>query len=175
MAYRLIGDNNIVNPKEQILKNRDTTIEKLNPTEEVVEDFMNYDNILTGINILKYHIDRGSIIGIIPDKDFDGFASFTILYRYIKEVFNYELTIVPHTSAKAHGLSEDVKIPDELNLLMVPDGGTNDQKQIKELEDKGIDVLILDHHSLSEGVELNNGIIVKNKTSKNISSAVKPI
>ena len=55
MTYRLIGDNNIVNPKEQILKNRDTTIEKLNPTEEVVEDFMNYDNILTGINILKYH------------------------------------------------------------------------------------------------------------------------
>lgn len=67
MAYRLIGDNNIVNPKEQILKNRDTTIEKLNPTEEVVEDFMNYDNILTGINILKYHIDRDNIIGIIPD------------------------------------------------------------------------------------------------------------
>ena len=170
MAYRLIGDNNIINPKEQILKNRDTTIEKLNPTEEVVEDFMNYDNILTGINTLKYHIDRGSIIGIIPDKDFDGFASFTMLYRYIKEVFNYELTIVPHTSAKAHGLSEDVKIPDDLNLLIVPDGGTNDQKQIKELEDKGIDVLILDHHSLSEGVELNNGIIVNNQTSKNVQN-----
>ena len=32
MAYRLIGDNNIVNPKEQILKNRDTTKEKLKPT-----------------------------------------------------------------------------------------------------------------------------------------------
>ena len=62
MTYRLIGDNNIVNPKEQILKNRDTTIEKLNPTEEVIEDFMNYDNILTGINILKYPIDRDNII-----------------------------------------------------------------------------------------------------------------
>ena len=67
MAYRLIGDNNIVNPKEQILKNRDTTIEKLNPTEEVVEDFMNYDNMLTGIKTLKYHIDRGNKIGVIVD------------------------------------------------------------------------------------------------------------
>ena len=170
MAYKLIGDNNIVNPKEQILKNRDTTIEKLNPTEEAVEDFMNYDNMLSGIKTLMYHIDRDNVIGIIPDKDFDGFASFTILYRYIKEVFNYELTIVPHTTAKAHGISEDVKIPDNLNLLIVPDGGTNDQKQIKELEDEDIDVLILDHHSLSEGVELNNGIIVNNQTSKNVQN-----
>ena len=57
MAYKLIGDNNIVNPKEQILKNRDTTIKKLNPTEEAVEDFMNYDNMLSGIKALMYHID----------------------------------------------------------------------------------------------------------------------
>lgn len=171
MAYRLIGDNNIVNPKEQILKNRDTTIEKLNPTEEVVEDYKNYDNILEGMKVLMKAIMYHKKIGVIIDEDNDGVASFAILYRYIKEVFNYELIILPHHKAKAHGISKDVNIPDDLDLLISPDGGTNNKEEIIDLENSGVKVLILDHHLLSSTIDkVDYGIIINNQLSENVNN-----
>ena len=154
MAYKLIGDNNIVNPIEQVLKNRSTTPERLNPTEEVVEDYKNYDNILEGMKVLMKAIMYHKKIGVIIDEDNDGVASFAILYRYIKEVFNYELIILPHHKAKAHGISKDVNIPaDDLDLLISPDGGTNNKEKIIDLENSGVKVLILDHQLLSSTID----------------------
>ena len=39
MGYELIGENDILNPREQILKNRGITEELLNVGEEAVEDY----------------------------------------------------------------------------------------------------------------------------------------
>ena len=104
-------------------------------------------------------------------EDCDGVSSFTILYRYIKEVFNYELTILPHTKAKAHGISSDVNIPDDLNLLISPDGGTNNREEILKLEDDGTEVLILDHHLKSDTIDkLDYGIIINNQTSDKVNN-----
>ena len=81
MNYKLIGENDILNPREQILKNRNTTMERLNPTIEVVEDYSNYDNMDRAIKTLMHHIENSSNIGIIVDEDCDGMCSATIMYR----------------------------------------------------------------------------------------------
>lgn len=67
MGYRLIGENDLSNPREQILRNRNITEELLNVGEEVVEDYMNYDNILEGCELLNKHLENGSKILIIMD------------------------------------------------------------------------------------------------------------
>lgn len=67
MGYKLIGENDLSNPKEQILRNRNITEELLNVGEEAVEDYMNYDNILEGCELLNKHLENGSKILIIMD------------------------------------------------------------------------------------------------------------
>ncbi len=49
--------------------------------------------------------------------------------------------------------------------IILPDGGTNDAKQCKELSERGIDVLILDHHI--QDIDNPYAVIVNNQTSPN--------
>lgn len=172
MNYKLIGENDILNPREQILKNRNTTMERLNPTIEVVEDYSNYDNMDRAVMTLMHHIKNNSNIGIIVDEDCDGMCSSTIMYRYLKEVLNYEADLLVHNKAKAHGISSDLNIEKGFyNLIISPDGGTNNREEIKALEKEGTQVLVLDHHLKSDDIEeLDYGIIVNNQTSKNVEN-----
>ena len=172
MNYKLIGENDILNPREQILKNRNTTMERLNPTIEVVEDYSNYDNMDRAIKTLMHHIKNNGNIGIIVDEDCDGMCSATIMYRYLKEVLNYEADLLVHNKAKAHGISSDLNIEKGFyNLIISPDGGTNNREEIKALEKEGTQVLVLDHHLKSDDIEeLDYGIIVNNQTSKNVEN-----
>lgn len=172
MNYKLIGENDILNPREQILKNRNTTMERLNPTIEVVEDYSNYDNMDRAIKTLMHHIENNSNIGIIVDEDCDGMCSSTIMYRYLKEVLNYGADLLVHNKAKAHGISSDLNIEKGFyNLIISPDGGTNNREEIKALEKEGTQVLVLDHHLKSDDIEeLDYGIIVNNQTSKNVEN-----
>ena len=63
---------------------------------------------------------------------------------------DYPVEYILHTRAKAHGLSDDVTIPSDVKLLIIPDAGTNDTEQCKALSEYGMNILILDHHEREE-------------------------
>lgn len=65
--YKLVGENDINNAREQVLKNRGITEELLAVGEEAVEDYMNYDNIIEGCELLMKHIEEGNKILVIID------------------------------------------------------------------------------------------------------------
>lgn len=46
---------------------------------------------------------------------------------------------------KEHGIIVET-IPEDVQLVVVPDAGSNDYEQHKQLKEKGIDVLVIDHH-----------------------------
>ena len=78
---------------------------------------------------------------------------------------DYPVNYILHARAKAHGLDDDIVISDDTKLLIIPDAGTNDTEQCKELSENGIDILILDHH---ESEEKNPyALIVNNQMSDN--------
>lgn len=150
MNYRLIKNslNDIDNPKQTILLNRgiENWKQYLNLSEDCTHDFNLLDNIDKAVSCFINHIENKSRIHIIVDSDVDGYTSASMVYRYIKYLgediyVSYSL----HTK-KQHGISEDVEIPDDCELLIVPDAGSNDVEQCKKLVEKGIDIIILDHH-----------------------------
>lgn len=47
---------------------------------------------------------------------------------------------------KQHGLSDDIQIPEDIDLLIIPDAGSNDVEQCKKLNENGINIIVLDHH-----------------------------
>lgn len=150
MNYRLIENslNDIDNPKQTILLNRgiENWKQYLNLSEDCTHDFNLLDNIDKAVSCFINHIEKKSRIHIIVDPDVDGYASASIVYRYIKHLEeDINVTYSLHTK-KQHGISEDVEMPDDCELLIVPDAGSNDVKQCKKLVEKGIDIIILDHH-----------------------------
>lgn len=140
--------NDIDNPKQTILLNRgiENWKQYLNLNEDCTHDFNLLDNIDKAVSCFINHIEKKSRIHIIVDSDVDGYTSASMVYRYIKHLGeDINVTYSLHTK-KQHGISEDVEIPDDCELLIVPDAGSNDVEQCKELTEKGIDVIILDHH-----------------------------
>ena len=165
--YILRGNNDYFMPIETILANRGITKDLFNLDESVIEDYNNFDNINEGIELLMKHINNK--IAMVVDPDLDGFSSFTILYRYLKHLFpNIEIEILMH-SGKQHGLTKDITINEDIKLVILTDSSSNDFKQHKNLKDRGIDVLVIDHHECDEGY-CPNAVVINNQLSDKIKN-----
>ena len=165
MNYRLIKNslNDIGNPKQTILLNRgiENWKQYLNLNEDCIHDFNLLKNIDKAVSCFVKHIENKNRIHIIVDSDVDGYTSASMVYRYIKQLGeDINITYSLHTK-KQHGISEDIEIPKDCELLIIPDAGSNDIEQCKELVEKGIDVIILDHHICDK--ENDFAIVVNNQ------------
>ena len=170
MKYRLYenSDNNTSNVLEEVLRNRgvDDYEKYLDLDESVLIPYENLDNIHEAVELFMKHFDNKNKIEILIDEDPDGFCSAAMMYSYIKKMdANYIVDYILHARAKAHGLDDDIVISDDTKLLIIPDAGTNDTEQCKELSERGIDILILDHHESEE--ENPYALIVNNQISDN--------
>lgn len=175
MKYELIGSNDFIfNPMETILKNRGIQdIEKfLNLDESVVHDYKLLKNINIAVKCLIKHVENKSTIYIQCDSDQDGFSSASIIYLYLKRLEPTLNILWGVHDGKKHGL-KDLEIPKGVNLVISPDGGSNDYGVHKELKTKGIDIIVLDHHEAE--YESKHAIIVNNQIddypNKNLSGA----
>lgn len=167
MEYKLIGTNDYSNPLQTFLGNRgiEDINRYINVSEDVVIPYQNLTDIDKAVNLYRKHIENNSNITIVVDADVDGYTSAAMVYSYTKNLNpECKLTYLIHTG-KQHGLTEDIVVPEDTQLLIIPDAGTNDTEQCKTLKEKGIDIIILDHHDR----EIDNpyAIIVNNQCSDN--------
>lgn len=168
MIYK---QKNNLNANGEYFKNflRERHIENLelflHPSERELHDFMLLDNIITAANCVIKHIKNNSRIFIQIDSDTDGYTSAAIIYLYIKKINpNIDICWRVH-EGKQHGLIVDT-IPEDVQLVIAPDSSSNDYQQHLELREKGIDVVVLDHHE-SDGGYSKNAIVVNNQLSEN--------
>lgn len=173
MQYRLYNnsDNNTSNVIAEVLKNRGIEDYKkyLHLDESVVIPYENLENIGKAVELFMQHFNQKNKIEILVDEDPDGFCSAAMMYSYIKKLdTTYPVDYILHTRAKSHGLDDDVTVSNDTKLLIIPDAGTNDTDGCKQLENRGVDILILDHHESEE--ENPYAIIVNNQMSNNYSN-----
>lgn len=173
MQYRLYknGNNDTSNVLKEVLSNReiDDYRKYLDLDESVVLPYNCLDNMTEAVEMFMEHFNEKNKIGILVDEDPDGFCSASMMYMYIKRMDeSYPIDYILHGRAKAHGLSDDVVIPNDVKLLIIPDAGTNDTEQCKALSEYGMNILILDHHEREE--ENNYAVIVNNQISDNYSN-----
>lgn len=173
MQYRLYNnsDNNTSNVIAEVLKNRGIEDYKkyLHLDESVVIPYENLENIGKAVELFIQHFNQKNKIEILVDEDPDGFCSAAMMYLYIKKMdTEYPVNYILHTKAKSHGLDDDVTISEDTKLLIIPDAGTNDTEACKQLRDRGVDILILDHHEPEE--KNSYALIVNNQMSMNYSN-----
>ena len=168
MKYKLYdnSDNNTSNVIKEVLKNRgiEDYNKYLNLDDSVVIPYDKLDNINSAVELFMNHLNKKNKIEILVDSDPDGFCSAAMMYLYIKQMDNkYPVNYILHTRAKSHGLDDDITVSEDTKLLIIPDAGTNDTLQCKELVGRGIDILILDHHESEE--DNPHALIVNNQMS----------
>lgn len=153
---QLLIQNGIDNPQEYLRLSN-------SKDGEYKEKLLNIDK---AVLMLSQHIDKQSKIHILVDSDVDGFTSASILYQYLKDLFienNISIDNLTYSlhRTKEHGISFDINIPENIDLLIIPDASSNDYEQHKEYKDKGVDIIVLDHHPVKKISE--NAIIVNNQ------------
>ena len=183
--YQTRGSIEIGNPVTKILENRGIKNVPmfLNPTKSCLEDNHLLDNIDLAVDIFLKHMNNNSKVTILQDCDCDGVTSAALMIQYINDNFpSISVDYIIHDN-KEHGLDNksmleiEQKKPD---LLIIPDAGSNDLRQLKTLKSAGIDVIVLDHHDESEKVtrlksiykleNLNDFVVIVNNQ---MSSKVK--
>ena len=152
MHYQLLGDNIKENFAEELLRNRGISGDLHSyvfTKDSDVESYDLLDNVHEGCALLHKHLAAKNKILILEDSDVDGITSSALLFNFIKgevdKTANLEFAV--HES-KAHGLSDVIsfvlnKTP---KLVICPDSSSNDEEFHKQLREKGIDVLVIDHH-----------------------------
>lgn len=157
MKLKLLGVTNPnYNTLEQILVNRnipyDETHHYMNTTDADISDPATFgENLQIGAKMLVSNVQKEANTLVICDCDCDGFTAAALLINYLQDLFpsfvENNLKWWVH-EGKQHGLADCM---DYINLkdfqfIIVPDAGSNDYELHKELKDRGIDILVLDHH-----------------------------
>jgi single-stranded-DNA-specific exonuclease len=164
VKYQLIGKNNLLEPIGTILRNRgiEDIQSFLHVSEKEIIHWSKLKNIVKAADCLLGHIKKGSKIYIQVDADPDGYTASATLINYLTKIFpdiniNWRLH-----EGKEHGVIVS-EVPDDVNLVIIPDAGSNQFEEHKQLKERNIDVIVLDHHECSE--ESEYAIVVNSQLS----------
>lgn len=105
-------------------------------------------------------------IGIFGDYDVDGIASTVILSEFLEKIgINVAITL-PNRLTEGYGLSAtgiERLLKHNVDLIITVDCGTSNFLEIESIIEKNIDVLIIDHHSISSKLPNATAIINPHK------------
>ncbi|MEH7758166.1 DHH family phosphoesterase [Bacillus pumilus] len=169
LEYRLIGKNDFEQDiVKNILSNRGIYSSEmssvLSPTAVNEEPYSLLCNMNKASELLIEHMKKNSNIFIQIDSDTDGITSSIILIKYIKKMFPKSKITYRMHEGKEHGIILDT-VPDNTDLVIIPDAGSNQYEIHKELKERGCDVLVIDHHECED--ESQYAIVVNNQLSPN--------
>ena len=99
-------------------------------------------------------VGRGEKITVYGDYDVDGVTSSALLHLALQWMFGFELDVyIPHRLKEGYGLNSDAikKIADAgTSLVITVDNGSSAQAEIDVANALGLDVIIVDHHQVSD-------------------------
>jgi len=98
-------------------------------------------------------IRKGERVVVYGDYDVDGTTATAIMYTFLKD-FGIDVEYyIPHRFKEGYGLSEegiDYAASINANLIVTVDCGITAVEEAKWAKDKGIDMIICDHHNAGE-------------------------
>lgn len=148
----------------------------LNPDVSCLDDVKKYPNMGKAANLLFNATLNRHKIGLLVDVDCDGMCSATIIRTFLNTYYDID-PVIYIRQGKAHGLrasaSEDIVEQikaDGIQLMIIPDAGTNDAPECHDLKAHGCDTLILDHHKVE--VDNPDAVIVNHHLGDGLNTAL---
>lgn len=126
----------------------------LNPSYESLHDPLLLPQMALARDRIIEAIKNGEKIAVFSDYDADGIPGAVVLSDFFKRI-NYENVsfYIPHRHDEGFGLNRDFVESCEAKVLITVDCGTADTTEVLLAKQKGIDVIITDHHEAHEWPE----------------------
>ena len=171
MKYKLIRPVSEPRALIQVLLNRGVNKEQIqkyiNANEKDINEpeLLGKDKLDEGVKMVARHVRNNDRTVLIIDPDVDGNTASALLLNYLYNLFpdwTKSIDLIFH-QGKQHGLNDCWReiVSRDYKFVLCPDAGSNDSYECKELKEKGIDVLILDHHDFDK--ENQYALIINNQ------------
>lgn len=133
------------------------------PREMTRENPFHLENMNAGLDLVYEMINSGKPLTLVVDCDVDGFTSAAMFYNFFKPYTKGEIRWRLH-KGKEHGV-EKFMVDEDTAYVIIPDAGSNQKEELMELSNRGIKVLVLDHHEAEELLDIPNVVIINNQLS----------
>lgn len=162
---RWIKKNNVKVNNDQLLIEKLAKVrgikdinEWINPPSKYAHSPYLLDDIDRAVEEIVWAVHAKKKIQIVADIDTDGVCSAAIMYNYLIGLTD-NINIIHSQRSLGHGVEQVFdKFDEDLNLLIIVDSSSNSVHACMELEDRGIKVVIIDHHKIN--VQNPHAIIV---------------
>jgi len=125
------------------------SLHRLNPPFFIKDMDAAVNRILTAIK----HNEKILIFG---DYDVDGITATTILLEFFRSAGADVSYYIPHRTKEGYGLQSnhisDYSLSKRINLIITTDCGAGSHDAVKTAKSAGIDVIITDHHIISDTI-----------------------
>ena len=130
--------------------------------ESGLHDPMHLPDMKKSVARIKKAIDKKENILIFSDYDVDGVTSCAVLKSAFLKLGINPKTMFPHRLKEGYGINKnaiDFARQEKIDLFISLDSGTTNHKEIKALNNFGIDVIVVDHHHVGEELPSVVGLI----------------
>ena len=128
----------------------------LSPKLAHLQDPFDISNMDRAVGRIKDAIKQKEEVLLIGDYDVDGISSVSILQKILSNLGAKSSLIIPRRKDEGYGLTISVLErgldKKEVSLVIALDCGTNSVEEATFLKDKGIDLIVVDHHQAKEDV-----------------------
>ena len=128
----------------------------LRPKLAHLHDPFDITNMDRAVGRIKDAIKNKEEVLLIGDYDVDGISSVSILQKILSNLGAKSSLIIPRRKDEGYGLTINVLKrgldKKEVTLVIAMDCGTNSLEEATFLKEKGIDLIVVDHHQAKEDV-----------------------
>lgn len=134
-------------------------------SEQKIEDFLNpklsnfynpflLKNMREVVDKINYYVNNKKNITIVGDYDTDGISASSILYKYFDSIGVKVDVFLPQRQIDGYGLSNE-SIDKIINLyhpdlIITVDCGISSHDEVEYCKEKGLDIIITDHHDIPD-------------------------
>lgn len=180
MKFRLRAENKELDVMKQICEVRGVDYNSLDsflfPSEEYIRPPHLYTNVVKVSERIINAVEKNYTIGLLVDSDTDGYCCAALTYLFLTDEMGLpkEKILPIFHKEKEHGLTEFIMaIIDklELDMIILPDSSSNDTNQQRQLVEKGIEVIIIDHHEIEHN-ENTGALMVNNQQDSELNKSL---
>lgn len=128
----------------------------LNPSIDSLESPFVFQDMQKAVDRIRLAVSRKEKILVYGDYDVDGITGSAILVPVLKKIGADVDVHIPHRIHEGYGLNQDTleKLlkKKKFGLVITVDNGITGVKPIAFLNEKGVDVIVVDHHLPKDGM-----------------------
>jgi len=113
-----------------------------------------FKDMQSAVEMLVRHIKNGDLIAVAGDYDADGVTASAVVAETIKAIKGKVEVWIPSRLGEGYGLSKlivDQVIEAGAKLLITVDNGVRAVTEVAYAREKGLEVIVTDHHTSPEG------------------------